>query len=346
METPSHHPSGWLIAQRVRAPIELSIPSPRHQLLWRPLRAPDEPQLASLLTSPDDPHEAALDLTAAVLVGMRDVAGSPAGESGASLGGFDRAGVLRAAGLLHRWPATNAIVLHGVVDPTWSGRGIGGSLMAWQEGRGRQLLAALPGDGVARMLAYVAESAANRRRLLMAAGFSPLCSVYKMRRDLEAPIPCLDLPAGLRWRPLERVEPEALRQAHNLATKAAWAPGPIYPELWARRWQEYRSELSCVAYDPSCKRVAGYVLALVERPTSQLTPRSEATIHRLAVAPEYRQRGIGRALMSRALGQFADDGRRFAAALLDPAMPHSGLAMLEDFGFSPGARAIVYGLDL
>jgi ribosomal protein S18 acetylase RimI-like enzyme len=343
---PSHHPSGLAIAQRVRAPIELSIPSPRHQLLWRPLRQQDEPQLVSLMTNPDDPHEAALDLTPAVLVAVKDVADSEPGQQGASLGGFDRAGVLRAAGLLHRWPSTSAVVLHGVVDPAWSGRGIGGSLMAWQEGRGRQLLAALPGDGAARMLAYVAESAANRRRLLMAAGFSPLRSIYKMRRDLEAPIPCLDLPAGLRWRALERVDPELVRQTHNQATAAAWAPGPIYPNLWARRWQHYRPELSCIAYDPAQERVAGYVLSLVERPISQLTPRSEATIHRLAVAPGYRRRGIGRALMSRALGQFADAGRRFAAALLDPSMPHSGLAMLEDFGFSPGVRAIVYGLDL
>jgi ribosomal protein S18 acetylase RimI-like enzyme len=85
---------------------------------------------------------------------------------------------------------------------------------------------------------------------------------------------------------------------------------------------------------------------LIEQPRSKLAPRSEATIHRLAVAPGYRQRGIGRALMSRALNLVAEDGRRFAAVLLDPAMPHNGLAMLEDFGFSPGVRALVYDLEL
>ncbi|MDR2253461.1 MAG: GNAT family N-acetyltransferase [Bifidobacteriaceae bacterium] len=343
---PARHLSGIPIAQRVRAPIELAIPSPRHQLLWRPLRLEDEAQLVSLMTSPEDSHEAALDLLSPVLVGIADIDSEESGRHGATLGGFDRAGVLRAAGILHLWPDTTVIVLHGAVDPAWSGRGIGGSLMAWQEGRARQILAALPGEATVRMVAYVSESAANRRRLLMAAGFSQLRSMFKMRRDLEAPIPCHPLPAGLKWRPLERVDPEAVRQAHNVATRGAWAPGPIYPALWVRRWADYRPELSCVAFDPAHGRVVGYALSLVERPTSQMTPRSEATIHRLAVAPDHRGRGIGRALMSRALAQIGDDGRRFAASLLDPAMPHSGRAMFEDFGFSPGVRAIAYGLDL
>jgi GNAT superfamily N-acetyltransferase len=343
VEIPPHHPSGIPIAERVRAPIDVSTPSPRHQLLWRPLRASDEAQLVPLMNSQEDAPDSAVDHRLAVLVALERMTPETAFVT---LGGFDRAGVLRAAAFLHLWPGTSALVAHGLVDPTWSGRGIGASLMAWQEGRGRQILAGLPGDATARMLGYVAESAANRRRLLMAAGFSPLRSVYRMRRDLEAPIPCQDLPAGLRWRPLEKMDPELIRQTHNNATGAAWAPGPVYPELWWRRWEDYLPELSCVAYDPADERVAGYVLALIERPASKMTPRSEVTIHRFAVAPAYRQRGVGRALLGRALLQSADEGRRFATAALDPAMPHSGLAMFEDFGFTPAGRTIVYGLDL
>jgi ribosomal protein S18 acetylase RimI-like enzyme len=101
-----------------------------------------------------------------------------------------------------------------------------------------------------------------------------------------------------------------------------------------------------VAWDVAEEQVAGYVLALIERPASKMAPRSQATIHRFAVAPGYRQRGIGRALAGRALLQFADEGKRFAAAVVDPAMPHSGLGLMEDFGFTPTGRTIVYGLDL
>ena len=180
----------------------------------------------------------------------------------------------------------------------------------------------------------------------MAAGFSPLRSVYRMRRDLEAPIPCHDLPEGLRWRSLERFDPESIRLTHNTATEEAWSPGPIYPELWSRAWQDYRPELSCVAYDPIAERPAGYVLALIERLSSKMAPRSQAPIHGLAVDPGYRHRGVGRALLSRALLQLADEGRRFASAMVDPTMAHYGLAMLEDFGFTPAGRTIVYALDL
>ncbi|MDR1187876.1 MAG: GNAT family N-acetyltransferase [Bifidobacteriaceae bacterium] len=343
MEIPPHHPSGIPIAERVRAPIDVSTPSPRHQLLWRPLRIADEAQLVPLLNAQEDMPESAVDQNLPIMVALEQMA---SGAGSATLGGFDRAGVLRVAAFLYLWPETNAVVITGVVDPAWSGRGIGGSLMAWQEGRGRQMLAGLPGDGTARMLAYVAESAANRRRLFMAAGFSPVRSLYRLRRDLEAPIRCGELPNGLRWRALERVDPELVRQVHNNATESAWAPGPVFPELWQRRWQEYLPELSCVAYDPAEERVAGYVLSLIERPASTMAPRSQAAIHRFAVAPGYRQRGIGRALLGRALLQFADEGRRFATVVVDPAMPHSGLAMFEDFGFTPAGRTIVYGLDL
>jgi GNAT superfamily N-acetyltransferase len=338
-----HHSSGIRIAERVRAPIDVSTPSPRHQLLWRPLRPTDEAQVVALLNSQENASELAVDQQIPTLVALKYI---PPGPEFAALGGFDRAGVMRAAGFLLLWPGTTALVAHGLVDPAWSGRGIGGSLMAWQEGRGRQILASLPGDGTARMLAYVTESAANRRRLLMAAGFSPLRSIYRMRRDLEAPIPRSDLPAGLRWRSLEGIDPEAVRQAHNVATADAWSPGEVFPELWQRRWEEYRPELSCVVWDEAAGRVAGYALALIERTSSKMAPRSQASVHRFAVTPDYRHSGVGRALLGRTLAQFAEHGRRFAIATVDPAIPHSGLAMFADFGFTPAGRTIVYALDL
>jgi GNAT superfamily N-acetyltransferase len=312
-------------------------------LLWRALRDEDDAQLVSLISSQDDVQESAVNMLTPLLIGLHQVV---AGQPGASLGGFDRAGVMRAAGILHLWPKSNTVVLHGVVDPAWSGRGIGGSLMAWQEGKGRQILASLPGSGRARMLSYTGESAANRRRLLMAAGFSPARSLYKTRRDLGAPIEHHELPDGLEWRSLTDVDTEALRLTHNAATREAWAPGPVYRELWDRRWSEYLPELSAVAFDPGEERIAGYALALMEAPTSTMAPRSEVYIHRLAVSLGYRGRGLGRALTSRVLEQSAAGGRRFSAITIDPAMNHSGWPMFEQFGFAPASRTIVYGLDL
>jgi GNAT superfamily N-acetyltransferase len=295
------------------------------------------------MAAQEDMRETVINLSTPILVGLRQVA---RGRPGASLGGFDRAGVLRAAGILHLWPESNTVVVNGVVDPTWSGRGIGGSLMAWQEGRGRQILSQLPGSGIARMVAFAGESAANRRRLLMAAGFSTVRSVYKMRRDLKAPIQQFELPDGLQFRPLSGCKPSILLEAHNRATVDAWAPGPIYPELWNVRFKEYLPELSSVVFSATDDKIAGYALTLVETPTSAMAPRSEASIHRLAIVPKYRKHGAGRALLSHTLQQLADDGRRFATIAIDPTMKHSGRVMLEDFGFTPASRTMVYGLDL
>jgi GNAT superfamily N-acetyltransferase len=275
----------------------------------------------------------------------------PAPDGGpTTLGGFDRAGVLRAAAVLQLWPPSEdgTMLLHGVVDPDWSERGIGRALMAWQEGRGRQILAALPGAGPAKMMTYVPEVAAGRRRLLLAAGFSSCRSYYKTRRDLRAPIDESPLPEGFEWRCADQVQPEAVRVAHNAAAAGGWAPGPIFEALWQERWADYRPEWTSFVVVPDTEELVGYVLVMEREHTWAGMPRPEAVIHRVGVAPGYRGLGIGRALLARTLRLVGGDDQapRFASAAVDPAMAQSGARMLEGFGFSPAARMLVYTLQL
>jgi GNAT superfamily N-acetyltransferase len=340
LETP---PARLPRSQRVRAPLELVKPSPRHQLTWRALNQDDAAQIASLLASDEDAQDS-VDPVPPLFAGLdQDEIGQP----GDTLGGFDEAGVLRACSAVFLWPGVDGtILIHGVVDPAWGGRGIGRAMMAWQEGRSRQILASLPGDGPARIVCYVDESAANRRRLAMAAGFAPIRSMYKMRRDLEAPIQCNELPGGFAWRTITRVDPEEVREAHNTASGDGWAPGPIYRQLWDKRWPQYSPTMSWVVRDSASGRIAGYALCLADLQPWQLSTLGEALIHRIAVLPEFRNRGLGRAILSRTLFCIADEGPRFASTLFDPAMAHSGLDMNQAFGFSPARRVIVYGLDL
>jgi GNAT superfamily N-acetyltransferase len=323
--------------------LELTLPSPRHQLTWRGLRDADAPQIAALLAS-DEFAQDSVDPVPPLFAGIE---GYNQGNAEDTIGGFDEAGVLRACSAVFLWPDVDGVmIIHGVVDPTWGGRGIGRAMMAWQEGRSRQILAGLPGDGPARILCYVDESAANRRRLLMAAGFAPVRSMYKMRRDLEAPIPCNELPGGFQWRTINKVDSEELRLAHNVASQDGWAPGPIYPSLWERRWSQYSPTMSWVVVDAETHAIAGYGLSLDDLQPWKLGDLGEALIHRMAVLPQYRNRGIGRAILSRVLFCIADEGPRFASALFDPGVPASGLEMNQAFGFAPARRVIVYGLDL
>jgi len=275
------------------------------------------------------------------------IAPGPDGEP-CTLAGFDRAGVMRAAAALQIWPPAEAgnIVIHGVVDQAWSGRGIGRSLLAWEEGRGRQLLSRLPGNGPASLQGYISEADAGRRRLLMAAGFSSIRSCYRVRRDLKAPIDDAALPAGLEWRGIDGVDSEAVMNLANQAATNGWAPGPYYKAIWDMRWPDYRPEWSHLVADAATGQLIGCSLVVLRTHLWAGLDRTEALIHRFGVLPEFRGLGVGRALLARTLNSIAGTGQRFVLSQVDSDRDQAEIDIHEAFGFSPAGRVIVYGLEL
>ncbi|MDR1428490.1 MAG: GNAT family N-acetyltransferase [Bifidobacteriaceae bacterium] len=335
------------IAERVRAPRHPELPSPHLELEWRRLAPTDAGQLQALIREADEAEGAVIDSVADVLVDLivRDEYASLD-----AIGGFDRAGVLRAYAAVHLWPVGDIanVVFYGATDPTWVGRGIGRALLAWQEGRGRQLLARVPGAGMAQLSSYVEEAAADRRRLLVAAGFSPLRTYLKMRRDLAAPIPEPEFPPGFVIKNASDVSEAAVRHAHTQGAREVWGEGPLTPAAWHRRWQQYRREWSFAVLDPSegSEAVVGYLLSMPQVEALSPARRTEGAIHRLSVIPTHRGRGIGRGLAITALRAFAESGLRFGSIIVDPENTNSGFALYDDLGFAPTTRAIVYGVTV
>jgi ribosomal protein S18 acetylase RimI-like enzyme len=316
-------------------------------LEWRRLAPTDVGQLQALIREADEAEGAVIDTVTDVLI---DLVIRDDYSSLDTLGGFDRAGILRAYAAVHLWPAGEIanVVFYGATDPAWGGRGIGRALLAWQEGRGRQLLARVPGSGPAQLTAHVEEAAADRRRLLVAAGFSPIRTYLKLRRDLAAPIEEPVLPEGLVLKHALDVSEAAVRHAHTQGAREVWGEGPLTPEAWHRRWQQYRREWSFAVLDPSegTEAVAGYLLSMPQVEALSPARRTEGAIHRLTVIPTHRERGIGRAMAVNALRAFAESGLRFASIIVDPENTNSGFALYDDLGFAPTNRAIVYGVSL
>ncbi|MDR3201661.1 MAG: GNAT family N-acetyltransferase [Bifidobacteriaceae bacterium] len=340
-------PNRRTIAERARAPRQPEMPSPHLELDWRRLGPTDIEQLTALISETDEAEGAVIDSVTDVLV---DVIARDEHASQDTLGGFDRAGVLRAYAGVHLWPAGDAsnVTFYGAVDPSWAGRGIGRGLLAWQEGRARQLLSRVPGSGPARFTAYVEDGAADRRRLYVAAGFSVQRAYLRVRRDLAAPIPEPVFPGGLVLRHAAEVSESAVRQARNFDAGETWGEGPLTPEAWHRRWGQYTPEWSFVLLDPEEgeEQVVGYLLAQPKPQALSRERRMEGAIHRLGVVPSHRNRGLGRALVATALAAFAGSGLRFAAALVDPDWPHGGFGLYDALGFAPTSRAIVYAVNL
>ncbi|MDR0946118.1 MAG: GNAT family N-acetyltransferase, partial [Bifidobacteriaceae bacterium] len=297
------------IAERARAPHHAEVPSPHLQLEWRRLVPTDLDQLTSLIKEAEEADGALIDSVTDVIVDLV-VRDERIGVD--TLGGFDRVGIMRAYGAVHLWPEGDVanVVFYGAVDPSWGGRGIGRALLAWQEGRARQMLSRVSGSGPARLSAYVEDVAADRRRLYVAAGFSQEMAYLRVRRDLAAPIPEPDFPEGIVVRHASEVSEASVLECHGRASGEAWGEGPPTALAWHRRWGEYKPEWSFVAIDPAQGKdhVIGYVLARVQLQAWSKGKRTEASIHRLGVDPAYRRRGIGRALVTRALKAFAESG--------------------------------------
>ena len=332
-------------SERVRAPTALHIPSARHQLTWRALEEKDQAQFNSLMAQARQPIEGT-DI--ALPPYHLTISPGPDGDP-TTLAGFDQAGVLRAAAALQVWPPANDgnILTHGAVDQDWSGRGIGRSLMAWEEGRARQILSRLTGSGPVSLWAYVSQADAGRRRLLMAAGFAPARSCYWMRRDLQAPIEAAALPEGYEWSDLNQVTSHAVMRAANQAPMTGWwTPGPIYAALWAERWKDYRPEWSQLVIESATGQVVAFSLVLPRTQVRAGQDRAEALIDRFGVLPEHQGPGIGQALLARTLTTIAASSQRFVVLNVDPDRDPDGAAMAEVHGFSPAGRVIVYALEL
>jgi ribosomal protein S18 acetylase RimI-like enzyme len=144
------------------------------------------------------------------------------------------------------------------------------------------------------------------------------------------------------------VSEAAVRHAHTLGAREVWGEGPLTPESWHRRWQQYRREWSFAVLDPSegPEAVVGYLLSLPQVEVLSPARRTEGAIHRLTVIPSHRRRGVGRALATTALRAFAESGLRFGSIIVDPENTNSGFALYDDLGFAPTTRAIVYAVNL
>lgn len=333
------------LAVRADPPAVLDLPPAHLELAWRPLQDRDVDALHSLITTIEEadlvPRRTSRDEVVEMLaVPWRDLHTD-------SLAGFDHGGTLRAYGLVEVRPSDVRCVrafLTGGVHPDWRGGGLGRALVAWMEGRGRQLLAATGRSEPARLAAYVEETARDYRRLYAAAGFSPIRWYTEMRRDLSQPIPEIAAPAGCRvvlWR--DDLD-DAVRRAHNAAFADHWGSEPHSPETWAQR-THFAPEWSLVALDDE-DRVVGYLMSeRFEQDWEVLGVRTAYT-WLLGVVREWRGRGLAAALLVEAMTRYRADGIEVATLDVDTANPTGAHGLYARLGYEPTHGQVLYSVEI
>ena len=178
------------------------------------------------------------------------------------------------------------------VHPEAGGRGIGTYLCSLVEQAAREA-----GCDTIQQDVFGANDAA--RELLANAGYDVAQRFWRMVRELDGSEPEPDWPEGIEVRPFEPGRDE--RAAHTLVDDAfADIPGNVQ-----RSFEDWRTRALGAQFAPELATVAGDMagVSLAER-----WEDGDGYLSYLAVARDWRGKGLGRALLQATLRKFADAG--------------------------------------
>lgn len=187
------------------------------------------------------------------------------------------------------------------VDPAHEGRGIGARLLEWAERREREL-------GRRRHRQGVPASDQRARALLLAAGYEPSRSYWRLTRQLDDLHATDEVPAGFSLRPLDAdSDPEAV---HELAELSFAGNADYRPRTFTTfcdehlRAHDLDRALSALAERDG--ELVGFLLARCWR------EESVGFVDLLGVHPDHRGHGLATAMLHTTFSRFAAAGLREA----------------------------------
>jgi mycothiol synthase len=219
--------------------------------------------------------------------------------------------------------------LDAFVHPKWTGRGLGAAMVDWlEEEAGRR------GRAVARTSALAADQRAVR--LLAARGFVPIRRFYRMAIDLDRPPPEPEWPEGFEVSVFRPGEDEEV--LHHV-TEEAFAEHWDHEHRDLDTWQ--RTVFGAPWWDPSLVYLVheGDEVAAAEVNSVRFGGGWVGTIGTLK---PWRGRGLGRALLLTAFGEFYRRGETWVRLAVDAGNETGATQLYESVGMRIVWQADVY----
>src|ERR671935_197903 len=234
-------------------------------------------------------------------------------------------GILRSRG--------DELSVNRFVHPDFRGRGLGTAILQATETRARE-------RGVPKLDNGILAADRAAAALLEANGYRDVRHYHVMTIELEGPPPEPEWPEGLEPRPFEREHSHAFWAADDEAfqDEEGYESEPFEefverrlesprfePELWTAVWDGDEIAATLIA---DWKRFgAGWIAGLgVRRP--------------------WRRRGVGRALLLRAFGQFYERGERRVSLNVHTENPTGATRLYESVGMRVEREEILYQKEL
>jgi len=219
---------------------------------------------------------------------------------GTSIGAFEVDGRMVASAAVQptHTPEEYRTTIVGQVHPAYRKRGFGTFLLRWSIAEASRLLSTSPPDRPHVLQLRTESLSAAAARLFERHGFTQQFAEDVMQHDLETPLSNVVMPPGIRfatWVP-------TLASQFFAVYQAAFRKRPGYPDWSQQEWitwlgtddDDFRPELSLLAYRDDMP--VGFIIC------------ADRWIVQMGVRPEWRERGIGSALVAEVLRRFRAAG--------------------------------------
>lgn len=335
------------LAERLAPPASVPYPGAHLGLRWRPLIASDGGAVAELVRRVEASDNAIHRTSAAEVADMMEGrSGVDVLDTAVGLDSDDHVVAVATVRVETSVEDMAVAVVNAFISPHWRGRGLGRSLLYWQDGRARQLLVAHFGadsEVPAAITNIVDSHMTDRRRLYIAGGFHATRNFAVMYREIEGSETAPSPRGGYTVVPWHEVPESAVRALHMEVFRDHY-----WPEMRGVWWDQALSELdrrwSFVALDPQ-GRPAGY--AAVGRPVERWLAegRTEAYIELIGVDRSHRGSGLTSALIGAAVEAAARSGVARIGLDVDTTGASHAHAIYEHLGFIDDRSQVYYAIE-
>ena len=236
----------------------------------------------------------------------------------------------------------------GNVLPEWRCKGVGSTLLGFNEERLQQIAGQLKGSGELPTDApclldnFASSSEIARVNLLERRGYKAVRYAFEMVRPDFENIPDLPLPVGVEIRPVEQRHLRLIWEASNEAFRDHW--GYILDP-----WEEFARFLNSPEFDPNLWRVAwqddqiaGMVLSFIDKDENEIYGRKRGYTENICVRRPWRRQGLAKALIASSLLALKEGGMREAGLGVDAENTSGALHLYEFMGFQMVKRSTIY----
>lgn len=232
--------------------------------------------------------------------------------------------------------------LSGAVHPALRRRGLGGAILAWQEGRARERAVAEPSHRPGASQVWLDSRNEGLVAMVAGAGYTPVRYGFQMVRDLAARIDARPLPDGLEVRPVRPADHRRIWDADAEAFRDHWGHRDRTDEDFARWFgdPDLDTALWQVAWDGD--EVAGSVMTFIHPAENAALGVNRGWLEHVSVRRRWRGRGLARALITEALLDLAKRGIGEASLGVDAENANGAVALYESLGFRQHARGVAY----